>query len=133
MSLLMSLKPGKDFLLRQVSVRDIKSLSLPGGWPRPQHVRPVWHPRPALVCPDEGHAWHCGLVGTRPRPLRVEKNMLMLKHCFLLTYKDLQIIAGTVNSLLKDTSIRRTTGVGPCRPFFSHFTVSKLSRSRRSL
>ena len=30
-----------------------------------------------------------------------------------------------------DTSMRRTPGVGPCAPFFSHqFTVSKLSISR---
>ena len=30
-----------------------------------------------------------------------------------------------INSLLTDTSERRTP-VGPCMPFFGHFTVSKL-------
>ena len=39
----------------------------------------------------------------------------------------------TINSLLTDTSIRRTPGVGPCAPFFSHFTASKLSISRTPL
>ena len=32
-----------------------------------------------------------------------------------------------------NTSIRRTTGVGYCAPFFSHFNVSKLSLSRTPL
>ena len=39
----------------------------------------------------------------------------------------------TVNSLLTDTSIRWTPGVGSCAPFFSHFTVSKVSISRTLL
>ena len=32
-----------------------------------------------------------------------------------------------------DTSIKRTPGVGPCAPFFSHFTASKLSISQTPL
>ena len=39
----------------------------------------------------------------------------------------------TVNSLLTDTSIRRTPGVGPVSVVFSYFTVTKLSIKRTPL
>ena len=62
-------------------------------------------------------------------PLGVRINGVPLYHHHHHQYRIIIVIIITVNSLLTDTSVRRTLGVGPYAPFFIHVTVSKLSIS----
>lgn len=54
-------------------VQASSQFALPGDQLRLLHVEPEYHSRLGGSCSDERHAWHCGLQGMPPYPLRVQR------------------------------------------------------------